>query len=421
MEIHDDDLLFDEMGLIKSIDKQKFLEICKISEQQWHESMTNFNDLKAYASLLVQTGLLNLDEDDGNGQHIIPSFMVGTDGVEGRITSLHSFPSGTVNSSNVVIPYRDVPRNIVRLDRLEVLYIDRAKSLPLEELSLLPNLNVLSLSRCWDGLSDNILGAPKSIHFPNVKRLHLRGSSSFPMIHRCTSVEKLVYNCQNLGETDMTIRFLCSNTFASLESLQCLYFNGMHADDGGIPMNANHLETLFFDIVPKLSNVKKLIFHTVFDISTFKAFADRIRSDKERTIPKSLSKVHFYWRSGQQESTDHDPSTKAALLKFLDTFDAVEQLVLWNGVGIWKKIDYGHDLKYSLVRNRVGRRLLKNDGTTKSCLPLSVWPLVLEKAQKMFFYEPHSSSNSDDMITGMYYLLRQGPALLGRKIPIHSK
>ena len=419
------DPLFEETGLTNSADKEKFLEICRTSEQQWHESMTNFNDLKAFASLLVQTGLLNLNNDNDDDRQMIPSFMVGTDGVEGRITSLHSFPSGTVHSSNTVVPYRNVPRNIVRLDRLEALYIDRAKSLPLKELSLLPNLYVLSLSRCSDGLSEAILGAPKSINFPNVKRLHLHGSSSFPMLHRCISVEKLVFNCEHPKETDGIIHFLSSDTFASLKTLQCIHFDGRHAKDGESPMNEIHLETLMFEILPNIANIDKLILHTVLDLSTLKALMDRIGNDKERKLPKSLRKIHFYFRPEPLESTSNDPSAKKTLMTFLDVFDSVEQLVLGMRIGVWKELDFrfgkklitGTDLKYSLVRNRVGRSLLKYDGAGKNSIPLSLWPFVFEKAQKKFFYEPSTRSSSDDMTTGMYYLLREGPALLGRNMP----
>ena len=53
------------------------------------------------------------------------------------------------------------------------------------------------------------------------------------------------------------------------------------------------------------------------------------------------------------------------------------------------------------------RILVEGSGNTDTIqLPLSVWPIALERS--------HKRSYGNDKATGLYYLLRHGPALIGQ-------
>jgi hypothetical protein len=87
------------------------------------------------------------------------------------------------------------------------------------------------------------------------------------------------------------------------------------------------------------------------------------------------------------------------------------------------------DFRYALVKNLVGRRIVErgSGGGSSRCLPLSAWPIVLKRAQfqdrprlfrRRFRFsqgESQGESGASLVATGIYYLLREGSALIGRR------
>jgi len=72
---------------------------------------------------------------------------------------------------------------------------------------------------------------------------------------------------------------------------------------------------------------------------------------------------------------------------------------------------YHPKIQYEMILNHSGRRLVDsdNDSTSSLDLPLSVWPLVLERCTKPPWWTRSHSA------TGLYYLLRESPVMfMGR-------
>jgi len=109
---------------------------------------------------------------------------------------------------------------------------------------------------------------------------------------------------------------------------------------------------------------------------------------------------------------EEDPKEKAAILIFLKTFNTVCNL---EG---FKKDDYDPDVEYALSINHAGRNIVEGNGDRP--LPLSVWPIVLERSfeksgyVKIYYDDYGTIKEEQKHPTGLYYLLRNGPALVGR-------
>ena len=103
-----------------------------------------------------------------------------------------------------------------------------------------------------------------------------------------------------------------------------------------------------------------------------------------------------------------DPKEKAAILSLLQTINTV-----YNLEGRWKD-DYVPDVEYALRTNHAGRSIVES--RVDRSFPLSVWPIVLERSFKNsgHIYVFHSDLRERKNHTGLYYLLRDGPALAGR-------
>ena len=97
----------------------------------------------------------------------------------------------------------------------------------------------------------------------------------------------------------------------------------------------------------------------------------------------------------------NDPKEKTAFQQYLPP---------WT----FKKIGNDSDIEHFLRINHAGRRILEDsDGSTviEVDLPLSVWPIILERAHEKA-YEVYREFGKDPAC--LYYLLCNGPALFGR-------
>lgn len=218
---------------------------------------------------------------------------------------------------------------------------------------------------------------------------------------------------------------LCTSDYCceALVTLRGLKFIG-----SGCNMNGRHLEILLLQLLPKFPNFHRLAFHKTSSIESFKELAERIRSDNSLIISKSLRQVRF---EKPFQDIASDPDLTAAILTFLKAFVTVDYISFHPRCV--EKID--PEFKYVLLTNMIGRRLLEgnsakgDDRSGNSRLPLSIWPIILQRAQfkideSILFNEnaafwsvlvdhPQWRKNSAKA-TGIYYLLREGTALIGR-------
>jgi len=111
-------------------------------------------------------------------------------------------------------------------------------------------------------------------------------------------------------------------------------------------------------------------------------------------------------KDGEDEDEDNNSkAAKATILSFLQTFNRIHCLGYWN---------YDPDIEYALRMNRARQALLLGGGSSsRSRIPLLVWPTVLEwayeKSADIYRYGMGEKSTTE-----LYHLLRDGPALIGR-------
>ena len=162
------------------------------------------------------------------------------------------------------------------------------------------------------------------------------------------------------------------------------------------------------------------------------------------------------------EDLNKDPDTNASVLAFLTVFNCVERIFFPYDIQMHS------DWKYAIIKNIAGRRFIESngfggdgdeDGNTSSIssgsgnnLPLSVWPVVLQRFQlnidaewgirfpvklqkwkidrsvrnivppqgnQLLLRESRSATaiHTATKATGFFYLLREGLVLMGRNHP----
>jgi hypothetical protein len=190
-------------------------------------------------------------------------------------------------------------------------------------------------------------------------------------------------------------------------------------------MDDNLFTILLCEIIQKFPKLRKLDLSNN-EIRSIQPVADKIKMDASLLPSKSLRILNLADNCIMCFLYDHlvkDPKEKAAVLSFLKSCSSIHELE-WGGILC------DPDLEYASRINHAGRNLVEGWGDSdRVLLPLSVWHIVLEQAyveSKLFIpdYENLDHSDLEDIdsifppdeknITGLYYLLREGPALAGR-------
>eukprot|EP00531_Pseudo-nitzschia_arenysensis_P004124 CAMPEP_0116144598 /NCGR_PEP_ID=MMETSP0329-20121206/16096_1 /TAXON_ID=697910 /ORGANISM="Pseudo-nitzschia arenysensis, Strain B593" /LENGTH=481 /DNA_ID=CAMNT_0003640049 /DNA_START=125 /DNA_END=1570 /DNA_ORIENTATION=- len=174
--------------------------------------------------------------------------------------------------------------------------------------------------------------------------------------------------------------------------------------------NVNCLHLKEISLLPQLQELKM-----VWKRESLMAIAHQIRSDDLPLVSKILRSVHFlrheHWEENELDRDLQDPETKAALKTFLDFFITIDTVRFPDEsaeTSLPSSFAANSDWQHSLIKNNVGRRIIErgrvHDTGDESNIPLSVWPKILERAQKV----------TDERLnaTGIYYLLREGPVLM---------
>lgn len=259
------------------------MEICRDSYDQLGE-VIHFNDWKTLVSLLVKMGFVDLY----NGNIRLELETVERWGFS-PTTGSRWYYRPDENGRIVCIGFVsrdgglfDLPAGIHRLDQLRSDDAKHVKSLPMEQLCLLPQLKVLCVQGRSTLLSDS-LSAQVLVKLPDLNLLYIGGSPSFHILHSCSALRYLKISTDEIGNFDSLLDILCSSELSFTGTLEKIGFSGEVC-----PMRGRHLETLLFRVAPRFPNLGKLSFDETLNIRSFKVLADRIRSDKSCIISKSL-------------------------------------------------------------------------------------------------------------------------------------
>jgi hypothetical protein len=427
------DPVFADMSMLDLDERRQFMRVCRRSFAQnnrggkhidlssLESKRLEFNEWKIYVSLLLEMKCLDVSSDDSFCYDILNYHPIN----KRFITDNGSWDYSTTERSDRIFalhlsPFHSfgLPLCILRLGHLRELYLRSVDVvyLPLNFLMYVQNLETLCLQ--GDGSYEN-----GTVHlnmevakYLRLKHLFIGSFLSFEILHRCTSLESLGFYFCKQSEIDRYLDIICTSDCCFAETLHGLSF--LHGD---YQMKGHHLEALLLQAVPRFSNLKRLDFYGIpSNILNIKVVADRIRSDTLCNSPnKSLESVGFYNISPltveELEQVNKDSDMKAAVLTVLETFNTICKLVFPTG------IKYHSDWEYAIVKNMAGRRFLEDsyDGNGEdgsSSLTLSVWPIVLQRLQqRVRRFGTSESKTKSANATGIYYLLREGPALIGRK------
>lgn len=195
-----------------------------------------------------------------------------------------------------------------------------------------------------------------------------------------------------------------------LDHLKKLYITGQHV---------KFLLLKEISFLPQLQELRM-----VLNTTSLKVIATPIRSDESRIASKSsLHNVHFLednsWGERQLRRINEDTEIKTALLTFLNFFVTIDTIKFPRGI----QIKSDDDWKYELIKNMVGRRILEGIRVEDrfSSLPLSVWPTILQRAQQKTDERFGAETVGNNFLlpakaTEICHLLREGPALIGRRV-----
>jgi hypothetical protein len=178
-------------------------------------------------------------------------------------------------------------------------------------------------------------------------------------------------------------------------------------------MNGEQWAKIMLDIVPRFPHLEILKISSSF-VTDFRVLSDRLRSDKSWVTSKSLRRLSMLFPALKTE----EPNFKADILTLPKFFPNVDDIKWLRYAAFCMDPDW----RYAMVKNRVGRRIVRRRGGS-SRLPLAAWPIVLQRAQRKvrnsnfcFGLRVHSEESMACLVaTGIYYLLRKGSALIGRR------
>jgi hypothetical protein len=387
-------------------DRGKFLTIC-------HNSIPEkvaFIDGAVVMLILIKVGLVDLndvenDRIDFDVSHMW-SYEIDTD--DGRIKSL------TIRGNDNLDQY-ELPTIVCHLTRLFELCLHCCEKLPVE-LSKLPCLEKLELVRSSDIFDDNF---PSEMVLKELKILTFK-YCQFPQPHTSPFFVWLTKQLPLLAalhflhmEDDAidpildVLRSTPSDNISFRDTLECLTIAECKLDE-------NHFETIWIDIVPKLPKVSSLNLF-LNNIQSVGSFVDKMKSDTKSCFPSNKAvRSLLLLPNPILDNIKDDPEEKAALVSFLQRFHTI-----WDIYGFHTESN-DSDIDYELRINHAGRKILEDGSVGSRSLPLSLWSTILERSYKKSdkqtsqIYFKRKNDTTTKNATGLFYLLRNGPALIGR-------
>jgi hypothetical protein len=202
-----------------------------------------------------------------------------------------------------------------------------------------------------------------------------------------------------------------SNKPPATESLRCMKFLKCTLEE-------DHIESLLFDVLPNYPNIEHLSFYN--NAQPFSSIATRLSNEDTSHLPKNLRWVelinHFPSYSKYRSNEKYTPELNESLTIIAKYLPRLEYMCL-------SKNDYHPQVSYWLKLNQAGRCLI--DGyhyhrpdengnhypSVPSPPPQGLWPIVLARLTRQLTRQQTDRCENYD---GIYYLLRNSPALCGR-------
>ncbi|OEU21535.1 hypothetical protein FRACYDRAFT_235160 [Fragilariopsis cylindrus CCMP1102] len=326
---------------------------------------------------------------------------------DGRITRLSLFED-----------QQELLKIIALFERLTDLALWCRQSIIPMELSNLPQLQTLTLRTFSDLFDINFL---VQMDLSKLKKLSICGFRSEStqtlmqliawMTKQLPILEELEFDFSERNVTDSflnalsTVEDICFK--GSLKYLKLPYCN----------IDQNIFETLWNKIVPKLTELFSLDLE-MNDIESIQPTVERIISDNITVTPNQLQELNLH-HNPIMKNLKEDPNEKVAMLSFLESYNSIYSI--WScesACGKYVDIDYWYDsdIEYALRINHAGRSIVECSNRKEdhhSSLPLSLWPIVLERAYKKsgHIYPRGSTIRRTNDATGLHYLVRQCIAL----------
>ena len=338
----------------------------------------------------------------------------------------------------------DFPAGLGRLRKLNrILVRGLCRSLPAAEMSTLPHLQELSLVTCSILLRTFPLGMKT---LPHLKKLSIINcqigwASQF--------IEWMSSHLPVLEELDF--RFPKQKRASVLKALRSLDFRCKYSMKSIVLKRCNLRDVDLATLLLKFPNLSNLDLARN-GIKSVQPIIDMINTSGDCFLSKSIRKLNLEWNP-ILGNAKRDPNEKEALLSFLRVFNTIRTLYTPR----FSCHRYHPDVEYALAINQAGRSIVQvrhhgkhtkaaattgivevdDDDAHDRSLPLSVWPIVLERSYKKSD-EIHGGKDMDDFwfdtrsdrecweknrksATGLYYLVRNivpslivVPSLLGR-------
>jgi hypothetical protein len=218
------------------------------------------------------------------------------------------------------------------------------------------------------------------------------------------------------GDVDRIFDLLAS---CEMDKLQCLEFRYAF-------MNGQQLAKFMLEIAPRFPNLEQVkLFWCSCRTADFRVLANRLRHETTRAAPKSLPTFHLSFFLDSRHVPPDFKADMLTLLKFFATAETSFDNYQDEDEPIFPKFCSDPEWRYALIKNTVGRRMFKGGGDDRRGvigLPPSAWPFVLHKAQQRIctgrasqYGLGEDESRASLAATGVYYLLRKGTALIGRR------
>lgn len=352
----------------------------------------------------------------------------------------------TLHNQNIRIPMAtwDMPHGLSRLKDLRVLYLGGCLSLS-PDLTDATNLAVLSMILCHE-----LAPLPRALTFPSLQTLcihkcHDLGDGSGGRILQIAT-RKVSPQLRTLvlrdfrGQEGMPLlcrlQAIAAASSSSLpRTLQRLQYD---CDTG--ELEGRIVEKILLDVAPLIPTLQKIAFDGD-KIPSLREIAHRIKMERPHL---NLTELIIPCRDVPLEMTD--PVEQTAVLDILDSIPTLYHLEYWARTPPYfvlrnylavdvRKNSFLRTFFHRAALNHAGRKWVdvKYEGKNGKALsiPLSVWPLILARSSKWCMcckamgrdYCSRSSYFGDsclthkrNRLTGLYYLLRNGPLLVGQEV-----
>jgi hypothetical protein len=309
---------------------------------------------------------------------------------EGNIVALRDLGqerSTTTGKDTEPIYHWDMPSLLGDLTSLQKLAVYNCKSLP-PEIGNLTQLKELSLHFC----SQMESLPPELGYLPNLTDVRIHGDTAMPrivpFIQTLYNLRYLYYRSVN-GEDACMIR---ENLIDDLLDPRVQFKQSLEIlDIEGGDLLEEDVANLFARVLPQYPRLQRIFIPNNL-IRTLRPIMDVHPSVIPPTI--RLRRVNLLGNPVLTLNADESPQEQLYLLKLVTLHEELSSL----GRGITESGLCNTDILLTMDLNDGGRVLLSKRFRP---IPLSVWPLVLERVNQLQGYY--------DNINVLYYLLRNGP------------